>query len=154
MHLHDPLEGTIPAAGLLTVEDAETGELLELDTNRAAVRAQFARTNNERLRELDRATADHDRAPGLDPFAVDPFFDLVLPENADMMTSSGFYSSGYANVKTILTLEARVRDLAGNQGVWSAGCNATLGEDADRLAVLHRFADRLVHEMSQAGVIR
>src|ERR1051326_126506 len=55
VHLHDPLENVLPAAGLLTIEDAETGELLELDSNRAAVRAKFAQTNSERLAELDRA---------------------------------------------------------------------------------------------------
>jgi uncharacterized protein (DUF58 family) len=55
LHLHDPREVQLPAAGLLTVEDAETGELLELDSNRATVRDRFARTNAERLAELDRA---------------------------------------------------------------------------------------------------
>jgi uncharacterized protein (DUF58 family) len=55
VHLHDPLESALPQAGLLTLEDAETGELLELDTNRAAVREEFSRTNTERLAELDRA---------------------------------------------------------------------------------------------------
>ena len=55
LHLHDPREVQLPAAGLLTVEDAETGELLELDSNRGAVRDKFARTNAERLAELDRA---------------------------------------------------------------------------------------------------
>jgi len=55
LHLHDPRESQLPAAGLLTVEDAETGELLELDSNRALVREKFAQTNAERLEELDRA---------------------------------------------------------------------------------------------------
>jgi uncharacterized protein (DUF58 family) len=55
VHLHDPRESTLPPAGLLTIEDAETGELLELDTNRAGVRDEFSRTNAERLGELDRA---------------------------------------------------------------------------------------------------
>jgi uncharacterized protein (DUF58 family) len=55
LHLHDPRESALPAAGLVTVEDAETGELLELDSNRAAVREKFAGTNAERLAELDRA---------------------------------------------------------------------------------------------------
>jgi len=44
----------LPAAGLLTIEDAETGELLELDSSGAALRAKFAQTNTERLAELDR----------------------------------------------------------------------------------------------------
>jgi len=55
VHLHDPRESSLPQAGLLTLEDAETGELLELDTNRAAVREQFSRTNTDRLAALDRA---------------------------------------------------------------------------------------------------
>jgi uncharacterized protein (DUF58 family) len=55
IHLHDPRESLLPAAGLLTIEDAETGELLEMDSNRASVREKFARTNSERLAELDRA---------------------------------------------------------------------------------------------------
>src|SRR3989441_1670638 len=54
LHLHDPRESTLPPAGLLTIEDAETGELLELDSSRATVRERFARTNAERLAELDR----------------------------------------------------------------------------------------------------
>jgi uncharacterized protein (DUF58 family) len=55
LHLHDPRESNLPDAGLLTVEDAETGELLELDSGRAAVRGKFARINRERLAELDLA---------------------------------------------------------------------------------------------------
>jgi uncharacterized protein (DUF58 family) len=55
VHLHDPRESMLPTAGLLTIEDAETGELLELDSSRALVREKFARTNAERLAELDRA---------------------------------------------------------------------------------------------------
>jgi uncharacterized protein (DUF58 family) len=55
VHLHDPREHELPSAGLVTIEDAETGELLELDSSRALVRERFARTNAERLAELDRA---------------------------------------------------------------------------------------------------
>jgi uncharacterized protein (DUF58 family) len=55
VHLHDPRESSLPRAGLLTIEDAETGELLELDTNRATVREEFSRTNTDRLAALDRA---------------------------------------------------------------------------------------------------
>jgi uncharacterized protein (DUF58 family) len=55
IHLHDPRESALPPAGLLTIEDAETGELLEVDSSRAVVRERFARTNAERLAELDRA---------------------------------------------------------------------------------------------------
>jgi Uncharacterized conserved protein (some members contain a von Willebrand factor type A (vWA) domain) len=55
LHLHDPRESNLPSAGLLTVEDAETGELVELDSSRGAVRYKFASINAERLAELDRA---------------------------------------------------------------------------------------------------
>jgi uncharacterized protein (DUF58 family) len=55
IHLHDPRESTLPPAGLLTIEDAETGELLEMDSSRASVRERFAAVNSERLAELDRA---------------------------------------------------------------------------------------------------
>jgi uncharacterized protein (DUF58 family) len=55
IHLHDPRESRLPSAGLLTIEDAETGELLELDSSRSAVRDRFAATNANRLAELDRA---------------------------------------------------------------------------------------------------
>ena len=55
VHLHDPRESALPSAGLLTIEDAETGELLEVDSSRVAVREKFAGTNAERLAELDRA---------------------------------------------------------------------------------------------------
>jgi uncharacterized protein (DUF58 family) len=55
VHLHDPRESELPPAGLLTLEDAETGEMLEVDTYRAAVREKFARINASRLEELDRA---------------------------------------------------------------------------------------------------
>jgi len=55
VHLHDPREAELPRAGLLTVEDMETGEMLELDSVRASVRQTYARTNALRLAELDRA---------------------------------------------------------------------------------------------------
>jgi uncharacterized protein (DUF58 family) len=55
VHLHDPRESTLPPAGLLTLEDAETGDLLEVDSTRRIVRERFARTNADRLAEMDRA---------------------------------------------------------------------------------------------------
>lgn len=55
LHLHDPREGSVPAAGLVTLEDSETGELLELDSSRESVRRRYAEINQERLAELDRA---------------------------------------------------------------------------------------------------
>jgi uncharacterized protein (DUF58 family) len=54
VHLHDPRESSLPNAGLVTIEDAETGEMLELDSVRASVRQKYAETNSERLGNLDR----------------------------------------------------------------------------------------------------
>ncbi len=55
IHLHDPRESELPNAGLLTVEDVETGESLEVDSGRATVRQTYADLNARRLAELDRA---------------------------------------------------------------------------------------------------
>jgi len=82
VHLHDARESELPPAGLLTIEDAETGELLELDSARAGVRENFARTNSERLAELDRALrqsgVDTLRLNTAEPFAqtLQSFFEL------------------------------------------------------------------------------
>jgi len=82
LHLHDPRESTLPVAGLLTIEDAETGELLELDSNRNAVRGRFAAVNAERLAELDRALirtgVDTLRLNTAEPFApaLQRFFEI------------------------------------------------------------------------------
>ena len=82
LHLHDPRESTLPDAGLLTIEDAETGELLELDSARNAVRARFAAVNAERLAELDRAFnrtgVDTLRLNTAEPFApaLQRFFEI------------------------------------------------------------------------------
>jgi uncharacterized protein (DUF58 family) len=54
VHLHDPRESELPNSGVLTLEDAETGELLELDTTRTTVRQNYADTNAARLAALDR----------------------------------------------------------------------------------------------------
>jgi uncharacterized protein (DUF58 family) len=82
LHLHDPREGELPNAGLLTVEDAETGELLEVDSGRASVRATYAETNAARIAALDRslqqAHVDTLRLRTDEPFAqtLQRFFEL------------------------------------------------------------------------------
>jgi uncharacterized protein (DUF58 family) len=76
VHLHDPRESVLPPAGLLTLEDAETGELLELDSSRVAVRDKFAQINAERLAELDRAL----RRAGVDTLSfstAEPFAQTI-----------------------------------------------------------------------------
>ena len=49
LHLHDPRESELPDAGLLTIEDAESGEILEVDSHRNVVRERFALFNEDRL---------------------------------------------------------------------------------------------------------
>ena len=72
----------LPEAGLLTIEDAETGELLELDSVRSGVRDRFAQANRERLDELDRglirAGVDTLRFSTNEPFAptLQRFFEI------------------------------------------------------------------------------
>lgn len=82
LHLHDQRESVLPDAGLLTIEDAETGELLELDSGRHTVRDRYAQTNAERLAELDRALnrtgVDTMRLNTAEPFAptLQRFFEI------------------------------------------------------------------------------
>ena len=82
LHVHDPRESEFPDAGLVTIEDAETGEVLELDSARSGVRERFARINSERLADLDRslnrAGVDTLRLNTAEPFAfhLQRFFEI------------------------------------------------------------------------------
>lgn len=55
IHLTDPRERQMPPVGLLTVEDAETGKQLEVDTTRESVRHQFAVDSAARMERIDRS---------------------------------------------------------------------------------------------------
>jgi uncharacterized protein (DUF58 family) len=55
LQVHDHRERAIPASGLLTIEDAETGEVLELDSNRESTRDAFSEIAASRQEHLDRA---------------------------------------------------------------------------------------------------
>jgi uncharacterized protein (DUF58 family) len=55
IHLLDPREKELPRAGLLTLEDPETGELLEVDSLSATARETYLRHNTNRIADLDRA---------------------------------------------------------------------------------------------------
>jgi uncharacterized protein (DUF58 family) len=55
IQLQDRRERDVPRAGLLVLEDAETGEVLELDTVRDQVRGSFAEGAARRQEQLDRA---------------------------------------------------------------------------------------------------
>jgi uncharacterized protein (DUF58 family) len=55
MHVHDPREDELPDFGLLAVEDAETGELLDVDTGDENVRRRFHELAHEGADHLRRA---------------------------------------------------------------------------------------------------
>jgi uncharacterized protein (DUF58 family) len=73
IRLTDPREHDLPDAGLVVVEDAETGELLSVDTSDSAFRQRFAQLADEREAEI-RATA---RRSGVELFPVSTEDDLV-----------------------------------------------------------------------------
>jgi uncharacterized protein (DUF58 family) len=52
VHVEDPHEKEIPNVGILALEDAETGEIVELDTGSATVRKRFKELALERGRRL------------------------------------------------------------------------------------------------------
>jgi uncharacterized protein (DUF58 family) len=55
LRIQDPREQSLPDVGMLAIEDAETGELLELDTANPAVRERFAELAQTRTTELRQA---------------------------------------------------------------------------------------------------
>src|SRR6201994_4829649 len=52
VHIEDPREKELPNVGIIALEDAETGELIELDTARPAVRKRFSELSLERASRL------------------------------------------------------------------------------------------------------
>ena len=62
VHVEDPREKELPNVGIVALEDAETGEVIELDTARAAVRTRF----NELSLERSRGLRNDLRAEGVD----------------------------------------------------------------------------------------
>ena len=60
--LSDPREHTLPSVGLITLEDAETGETVEVDTNSSIIRQRYTELNQERRKNF----AGNMRKKGLD----------------------------------------------------------------------------------------
>jgi uncharacterized protein (DUF58 family) len=54
MPVRDPGEESLPDVGLVTFEDAETGEQIEINTSSRAAREAFAEAEEKRSKELDR----------------------------------------------------------------------------------------------------
>jgi RNase P/RNase MRP subunit p30 len=52
VHIEDPRELELPNVGIIALEDAESGEIIELDTARAAVRKRFNEVSLERALRL------------------------------------------------------------------------------------------------------
>jgi uncharacterized protein (DUF58 family) len=52
VHVEDPHEKELPNIGIVALEDAETGEVIELDTASSAVRRKFKEMSLERGRQL------------------------------------------------------------------------------------------------------
>lgn len=53
--VNDPRERELPNIGLLTIEDSETGEQVELDTSRSEIRSRFKELAESRQNSLKRA---------------------------------------------------------------------------------------------------
>jgi len=54
IHLNDMREVTIPPVGIVTLEDSETGELIELDTQNKKVRNLYEKFNRGRIEQIKR----------------------------------------------------------------------------------------------------
>jgi uncharacterized protein (DUF58 family) len=66
VHIEDPREQELPDVGLVALEDAETGELIELDTANAGVRARF---HEQSAAAVERLMGDI-RSEGVDTLAL------------------------------------------------------------------------------------
>ena len=69
----DPLEARLPDVGLIEIEDAETGQMVLVDTSSVAVRNQYERLGQDRARSLDRLFA----SMGVDQIPINTQEDYV-----------------------------------------------------------------------------
>jgi uncharacterized protein (DUF58 family) len=67
LHIADPHERALPDVGLVSLEDAESGEVIQIDTGRRKVRERFARLAAERLAETQQLL----RRAGFEQLEVD-----------------------------------------------------------------------------------
>jgi uncharacterized protein (DUF58 family) len=77
MHVFDPREMTLPDVGLLTLEDVETGELVEIDTGNKKTRERYAQLAAARRAETARTL----RKDGVDCLDLDtgvPYLPTLL----------------------------------------------------------------------------
>jgi uncharacterized protein (DUF58 family) len=52
LYLYDPIEKELPAAGLMSFSDAETGKMITIDTSNSKVRTEYKKRFSERLEML------------------------------------------------------------------------------------------------------
>ena len=67
LHIDDPRERSLPDIGLVTLEDAENDDVIEIDTGSLRVRQAFAKRAAERRAAVDRAF----RAESIDSVAIE-----------------------------------------------------------------------------------
>ena len=72
VRIQDPHEVELPAVGVLALEDAETGELMELDTLNPQVRSRFAHDAQERIAKL-RRTINGEAVDSLELVTGEPY---------------------------------------------------------------------------------
>ncbi|MEX0325521.1 MAG: DUF58 domain-containing protein [Puniceicoccaceae bacterium] len=78
--LHDPRESVLPEVGWVVLEDAETGQQLEVNTSDPKLRGMYEHQNNQRLQRMKetfiRAGVDHFRVHTQEPYisALRAFF--------------------------------------------------------------------------------
>ena len=72
VRIQDPHEVELPAVGVLALEDAETGELMELDTLNPLVRSRFAHDAQERIAKL-RRTINGEAVDSLELVTGEPY---------------------------------------------------------------------------------
>jgi uncharacterized protein (DUF58 family) len=73
IRLHDPLEAALPNLGLITIQDAESGEQLLVDTHDAGFRKRFAAAAAKR----EAALRAEFRDAGVDALELSTDDDLV-----------------------------------------------------------------------------
>ncbi|MCD6486200.1 MAG: DUF58 domain-containing protein [Syntrophobacterales bacterium] len=75
--VNDPREWKLPNIGLLTIEDSETGEQIELNTSRVDIRKSFSQISEEHRRTLKKVI----RSSGVDLLEVttnEPYLPVLL----------------------------------------------------------------------------
>jgi uncharacterized protein (DUF58 family) len=77
VRLYDPLENALPDLGLLTMQDAETGEQLFIDTHDRGFRKRFAKAAEDREEAL-RAAFRHAGVDALELCTDDDLADAIL----------------------------------------------------------------------------